>query len=474
MTKKLMLSSVLLHFLMVFCSLVVSVLFFGTSSKAATRSEIENLFSRNGIIIDSSIIDSLMTNINFANNEVGFLAFSNQIRIGSLESGYDYSYGVLNSRYGYLKNGNSNTYQCYTNVYNYNSSTKTVGSYIEGAASSYGLWSWTETDFYDYTGASHIDFDNLIYAVNIPVPELDVTYVPAISMLGGLPQTNNVFTSINVGDNAAFKVQLAVKITVADMVQIGLTDGTTTYKYLDWTEGSLSDIYSLEDLIDAEDIYISNDDLSSVWDNLYDSLYDDPDFPIFSSSVPFWNSNPSAQKYLNAQSYYRNNMARQMPMYGTRLEVFARYFAIDNDNVYVGAWRHWSSAEPLNTEKVTDKYQDQQPFPGTENTNTNVDYDTSDDTYTTIGTQTGVYNDPYTQVVINQNVPNYPDYPTAVSYNHDNILLQMIQTANQLPNFFGQFGEFLTATFSFIDPSVWAIIGFGFMCSIVVMIIKVL
>lgn len=332
----------------------------------------------------------------------------------------------------------------------------------------------TDEEMLDYFTGSDIDFENLIYSYNIPVPELDVTYIPAISMLGGLPETNNVFTSINVQDNEAFKVQLAIKITVADMVQIGLNDGTITYKYLDWTDGTLTDIYSLEDQQEALDIYVSNDDLKPIWSDLYNLLYDDSNFPIFSSSVPFWNSNPNASKYLNAQSYYRNNMARQMPMYGTRLEVFARYFAIVDESVFVGAWRHWNSAEPLNTEKVTDKYQDQQPFPGTENTNTNVDYDNEDDTYTNIGTQTGVYTDPYTQVIINQNVPNYPDYPTAVSYNHDNILLQFIQTANQLPNFFGQFGQFLTATFSFIDSSVWAIIGFGFMCSIVVMIIKVL
>lgn len=472
MTKNVILLNVYVLFLMVFCSLVASILFFGSTSLAFNDSDVTDWFDNKA---DTSLYSQYETMI-----DDFYSYYQDHQSYGSCQlitDGTQTLYLFCADNFSCELGSNSKFYVAgsgrkwsVTTDGSYNHSDFSSLQQVTGVSNG----NFEQYSSYSDIGVNTVDYDNPIYAVNIPVPVLDVTYVPAISMLGGLPQSNNVFTEINVEDNAAFKVQLAVKITVADMVQIGLTDGTTTYKYLDWTEGTLSDIYSLQDLQDAEDIYISNSDLSSVWNNLYNSLYDDPDFPIFSSSVPFWNSNPNAQKYLDAKSYYRNNMARQMPMFGTRLEVFARYFAIDDNKVYVGAWRHWNSAEPLNTEKITDKYQDQQPFPGTENTNTNVDYDTSDDTYTTIGTQTGVYQDPYTQVVINQNVPNYPDYPTAVSYNHDNILVQMIQTANQLPNFFGQFGNFLTSAFSFIDPSVWAVIGFGFMCSIVVMIIKVL
>ena len=325
MIKNILQSKLYVLCLMLFCSLVVSVFCFGISSKAY-----------NGL----NDIQAQLNDWGCYPTDQFYIYVNNY---WSEHTDYDCVLGQFNSgQYtavicsSYSVSGNVVWMQGPRYIVTYYTSNGNVTETTEQGQFGQYLSNFVNGQyafFDDYPDS--INWDYLIYSVNIPTPNLDVTYIPAISMLGGLPQTNNVFTSISVEDNAAFKIQLAVKISVADMVQIGLTDGTTTYKYLDWTDGTLSDIYSLQDQQDAENIFISNSDLETVWNNLYNSLYDDSDFPIFSSSVPFWNSNPNAQKYLDAQSYYRNNMARQMPMYGTRLEIFARYFGVDGNNVYV-------------------------------------------------------------------------------------------------------------------------------------------
>ena len=317
---------------------------------------------------------------------------------------------------------------------------------------------------YDEATNSSIDYDNPVYSSQIPVPNMVVTCTNIPLTFGNSSQ---VYTRCDVSENEAFYIQLQAKFSVADTVKIGLSNGVYTYEYLTWDNGSAYDMFELGS--NESEIHVTPQQFNSLWSDIIDGF-----IPQFTSSVPFWAQNPTAQKYIDAQNNYVNKLMLQFPLFGSRLELFARYYAVVDDVCYVGKWIHWNSANPSNTEELSNQYQQDQPYPGYQNESTNENLPEEQNTYTNFGENTGVNNDPYTNVIINNNVPNYPDYPTAVSYNHDNILLQFINTANQLPTFFGEMGSFLTSTFAFIPSEIWVLVGFGFMCSIVVMIIKVL
>lgn len=323
---------------------------------------------------------------------------------------------------------------------------------------------------YEEASLPGIDYDNPIFSSAIPVPDMTVTFVGVGLTLPS--NTNGVYVDCIVPEEEAFYIQLQAKYSVCDLVQINLNNGVISYEYLDWYDGDNVDIYGLQD--NESSVHVTASEFQTSWNTLINSLLENSSFPQFTSNVPFWVQNPTAQKYLDAQSRYKNVLMRQAPLYGSRMELFARYYAIVDDSVYVGRWIHWNSANPSNTEELGSKYQEDQPFPGYQNTSSDNDLPEQENTYTNFGENTSVDNNPYTQVIVNNNVPNYPDYPTVATYNHDNILVQFINTAKQLPNFFGDFGSFLTTSFAFIPSYIWAVIGFGFMCSIVVMIIKIL
>ena len=408
------------------------------------------------------------------------------------ESAYNYfvndMYNQYSSRYVFMVEEGNHIFMCFAQSRTIGTDTYTMGPVYAGipsnASGGPGMSSnssWTvsksvaryyETfdDFVSAVNSANIDFDNQIFSTAIPVPEMTVTFVGVGLTLPS--NTNGVYVDCIVPQEDAFYIQLQAKYSVCDLVQINLNNGVISYDYLDWYDGDNIDIYGLQD--NESSVHVTASEFQSSWNTLINGLLENSSFPQFTSNVPFWIQNPSAQKYLDAQSRYKNVLMRQAPLYGSRMELFARYYAIVDNSVYVGRWVHWNSANPSNTEELGSKYQQDQPFPGFQNTSSDNDLPEQENTYTNFGENTSVDNNPYTQVIVNNNVPNYPDYPTVATYNHDNILVQFINTAKQLPNFFGDFGSFLTTSFAFIPSYIWAVIGFGFMCSIVVMIIKVL
>lgn len=355
----------------------------------------------------------------------------------------------------YMSNNGGNGYSYSSNTFYFNDSSVLLFSNGE--------------EMYDFFHVN-IDYDNPIFSSAISVPEMTVTFVGV--GLSFPSNVNGVYVDCIVPQEDAFYIQLQAKYSVADLVQINLNNGVISYEYLDWTDGESFDIYGLQDNMSS--VHVTASEFQTSWNTVISNLLEIASFPQFTSNVPFWVQNPTAQKYVDAQNRYKNVLMRQAPLYGSRMELFARYYAIVDNSVYVGKWIHWNSANPSNTEQLGNSYQEDQPFPGYQNTSSDNNLPDKEDTYTNFGENTSVDNNPYSQVIINNNVPNYPDYPTAVSYNHDNILVQFISTAKQLPSFFGDVGTFLTSSFAFIPSEIWMLVGFGFMCSIVVMIIKVL
>ena len=186
-------------------------------------------------------------------------------------------------------------------------------------------------------------------------------------------------------------------------------------------------------------------------------------------------SGMSAGTQLSRTTEFLNNLEKGFPHFVNGVEIWAQNFYIYEDKVYVSNWTKWNSVRYSNYENIV-PVADDQPAKGIKNTETpynNISQNANtEDTYNPVGEQTG--SDNSINVTINNSTPNYPDYPTAVSYNHDNILMKFIETANYIPNMFSGFGAFLGDAFTFIDPGIWTIIGYGFFCSIAIMIVKVL
>ena len=308
------------------------------------------------------------------------------------------------------------------------------------------------------------DFENLYYDPTIPTPNFVVTLERPTPWNEVNTMTN--FFDVVWNDNASYYIEIGYKYAVPNSMQVGLSDGNVVYTPLTYQESSYRNIYELSDLHVASGL---NNDVNSS-DFLW-SAYQITDSSDWSTTVPVWANSYSI--WQGKRDNWNNKLAYCMPLYGLRLEIFARYFYVMDNLVYVGAWKHWNNSYPNQYgEELPNNYQVGNSMPGYENTNNNVDYQEQTNTITTIGTQTGQDNTP--TVVVNNLTPNYPDYPTVATYNHDNILLQMIQTAKQLPSFFGDFSGFCASAFAFIPSEIWTMIGFGLLCTIIVMIVKVL
>lgn len=171
---------------------------------------------------------------------------------------------------------------------------------------------------------------------------------------------------------------------------------------------------------------------------------------------------------------YVNSISTGYPHFVNGVEIWAQNYYILDDVVYVSKWVQWNSKRYSDYSEVVPVAQDQ-PAEGILTTETpsaaeNQNVDDSD-TYNPVGVDTG---DNQNIIVNNNYTPNYPDYPTVASYNHDNMLLQYIQTAAYIPSMFSGYSSFLTDAFGFIPPQIWTIIGFGFLGCIAIMIIKIL
>lgn len=456
--------------LFILIPLTIFIVLFSSKSFAMTQDELKTFLDRENITYNDAQINSYFPSNEIQNYEyVAYIEYNSSNPQGNGMRFYftnetDLVWIMKNDAFGYGHDTTFYTGARMRGLY-YDSNIGFVNSEYNWVSNA-EVYVVTSPSNYISNGISYntIDYDNPVFSSQIPIPNMVVSLTTLPLSYGGTAQT---YVNCNINENEAFYIQLQLKIGISDLVRIGLNDGTYTYDYLTWSDHGPFDIYNLGE--DVSSVNLEPSDFNTFWSSTIDDFS-----PEFTTSVPFWLSNPNAAKYLDAQQKYTDRLMLQFPLYGSRMELFARYYAVVDDVCYVGKWVHWNSANPSNTEQLSNQYQSDQPFPGYQNNSSSNDLPEQEDTYNNFGENTSVNNDPYSQVIINNNVPNYPDYPTAVSYNHDNILLQFIDTAKQLPNFFGDFGLFLTTSFAFIPSELWALIGFGFMCSIVVMIIKVL
>lgn len=310
-----------------------------------------------------------------------------------------------------------------------------------------------------YDALTYVD-PTYYYDATLSTPDMNVVIIELPTFVG-MPDDEYNFFSVGFSGDSNLSLEVYYKTYCPNFIQIGLNNGNVTYKPITYEEDPWLPAY-----IGPFTSIITETDRHFIW--IKPVMFADSEY--FSSSVPAWQNNFNNSAFQNHMNDWIDKYSNCMPLYGNKIEIAARYYYENGNDRYVGPWVQWINTYPgeYNTQ-VPSNYVAGDYVPGLQNQNNNIDL--SDQPILT-GETTG--SESPLQVTINQSVPNYPDYPTAVSYNHDVSLLKWITTANQLPSLMGQFGNFLSSAFTFIDPSIWAIIGFGFLCCIGVMIIKVL
>ena len=314
------------------------------------------------------------------------------------------------------------------------------------------------------------DWNDPQYNPNMPIPEFTTNY-NEIRVTSSSPQIPFDINFVN--PNNDYFIEIYINYWIPDNMSIdifgrgkGTNDGFV-YKAL---SKELVSNYLIEptQMLRINGINNLSLQLQTNWQNALMQV------PIESIQYVNTNNLPSGmfnQYKVSYEDYCRNILG----FYGSQFTIMMRYFTFVNDSQYVvGAWRTWTTYSPNEfTERLPDYYVPYVPASGEENITNNTDPETVQVVSGT-GNSTGVVSDPNYYITVNQNIPNYPDYPTVASYNKDNLLLDTINQMNSLNAFFGQFGEFLTMSFSFFPAWIWAIIGVGFSISIVVMFLKIL
>lgn len=319
-----------------------------------------------------------------------------------------------------------------------------------------------------------IDFDNVNYMPSLPTPKPRIDYVTSWNPVTLINNVINPVVPYQLTYDPAtaitgmMYVETYIKFSRPTLINVSLSGVIDTYNDV-WSDpvyiNTMQSQTLLSDLSTVTTPYIL--DLSAYnqdWENFKDSV---------NVTYTFDDNVPTALRQ-TYQDVFENKF-NCVGLGGNNFALYQRYFIIDtNSNVYCGDWYVWNSGRvsKVKSDDVNKDFKPGEQPNGTINV-VQPDYvnDTSDNYAPSNGTSTG--NDGLLTIV-NNLVPNYPDYPTAVSYNHDHVLTQFITTSKQLPGFFGSFGDFLKECFSFIDSSVWTVICTGFSCCIVIMIIKVL
>lgn len=317
----------------------------------------------------------------------------------------------------------------------------------------YGAWN----DFHTVP----IEWDNPYYSANIPSP---VYYVYNQELLPIGPDAPIDLTLDYVPSNVYVEMWADYKMPSNVVALHGKLGASYDYRVSGQKQTVSVNLIDKEDLIVPGNLgqgYFHSRILSG-WISALDG------FPI--SQVNITSIPDGWQEGIDAYEELRKTLT----LYGSGVSIKLRYFTIVNDTQFVvGSWKIWDSYTPDTfSNELPSSYQPY--FEASGNQGTSID--TSSDASLIVGGSdpTGYYTDPYANITYIQNVPNYPDYPTIASYNLDNMLVDTMNNVKGLNTFFGEFGSFLTVSFSFFPAWIWAIIGVGFGISIVVMFLKIL
>lgn len=342
------------------------------------------------------------------------------------------------------------------------STTPSAYNSLSGLPNSSSLSFSSVEDAYNY-----LYFSNLpqYYSNSIPAPDYDfysasdqlVPTADPVVPIYAEPRNNNNY---KIRVLARFYNVTSYGITMTNLDNFSNTY-IPTYYPIEKERSDIFEIYGVEDLQNAG--VLTANLFTPLWRDYINDWY-------ANNSIEFNADQPLSQDKFNlVKNMVAGAYLSSIDVYNVT-EIWLQYYKIENGVLIYGDISHWYNKDKSGS------FESDIQIPAVVNTY-NPDFytgldNTYDDTLDPLGDNVGGSSGSGGGYI--NNVPNYPDYPTIKSYNHDNILVQFIETAGRLPQFFADFGFFCTDAFSFIPSFIWQIIGFGFLGSIVIMIIKVL
>lgn len=344
-----------------------------------------------------------------------------------------------------------------TNLTNYTWTASPTNYNVDIGEGNYKLGPWSSWH------TVPIDWENPYYSANIPAPVFEVynTELSPVPVVDVPLSFDFQFIPSNAYVEIWADYSIPTKINV-----FPFPPNSAQYRVIDYNVASVNvldkELLFQSEALNSNYVHVI---LRDGWDDVLEN------FPI--ENIEFTTQGASSGWLDNKIADYED-LRKTNTLYGSAIKIKMRYFTIvDQTQFVVGPWRIWDSKNPETfTNELPSTYQVYLPANGTSGTNTDVSPNA--DIPVGSGTPTGTYYDPNVNITVTQNVPNYPDYPTIVSYNKDNLLVDTMNWADNLQGFFGEFGSFLEVSFAFIPGWIWAIIGFGFSLSIVVMFLKIL
>ena len=315
------------------------------------------------------------------------------------------------------------------------------------------------------------DFDNASYVAILPYPDIWHSFISNRHYSQLCVPVEQYFYLPTGVDTDLIYIEYKYRFYKPKGVFLNFNGPYYDIQPYDFYKSDWNYLYSMEDLKKISDLPLNqNNDMFKL----------DLSTPLLSNWTTFYSNNNvsyesnneiSSTSVQNAISNYESGNKSAITM-GNCLEIYCRYFVVnDNQEVFYGNWLHWYSTFPQTFDYTSDNLIDGNQIPSGSDIQINEQQQAGGSSN---NNPPSTSENPVTVVVNNNQVPNNQEYPTAVSYNHDNILLQFIQTSKQLPQTFEGYSSFLTAAFAFIPSQIWSIISFGFMASIVIMIVKIL
>lgn len=470
MIKNILKSKLFVLCSMLFCSLAVSVFFFGTSSKAYNTNDEQRLadeiYTNFGITCYENTISDVISHWESNKDNYPYLFVKCEVFEGS-----NYGGVYLCPSAPTVSNGNY--------VFNNFSVIRTYTGTSDISITNFwtrdnNIYYWQDTFVntstpanncllfsYDQFHTPDIDFTDLYYSANIQSPNVNITYREFTSV----PTIDVPLNVIFLNDLENYYFESFALFCQPETVAVTVENGQYAYYGFDY-DNVWRPLVDLEDLKKPSDFSVDSFHLllNDAWyhSRLTDSMID------FIYPTGF-----SSNSQTNASNKF-HNLRKNQCMSLNQIYLYFRYFTIVDGQVIVGPWRIWTSYDPsVTTEEIPQYIQPYLPAVGTTGTTTDLN-----PVSTSSPEPTQIYNPSSTgsnvNVTVTQNVPNYPDYPTIASYNKDNLLVDTINQLGAMEGFFGEFGSFLVTAFAFMPAWIWAIIGVGFSLSIVVMFLKIL
>lgn len=268
-------------------------------------------------------------------------------------------------------------------------------------------------------------------------------------------------------DYSQYNLEVKIRFALPTLVTLYKVNGSVQWDFDGYVKSEWEDLWTYEDDVKLTQTGVNQYTIAlpstiSSWTDLYNDNINNVDFQ--------WEYNELNSVKLALFTQFKEF---NLPMAGVApniADMYVRYTKKDGAVVKYGRWTHivnnqFSVVPPESIFDVPEVPSQGQSI---------LDNQTVDDQIN------NNLPDPYVLPNINVvNTVNMPDqntlnYPTITTYNQDHLLKYAMDTAEDLPGLFSSITAFCQIAFAFIRPEIWAIIGFGFALSIVVMFLKIL